>query len=210
MTHADSDAKTQPDRRATAPVSMGIAGALAAAVLLGTGTPAGAAGVETLRFEPPQGWQQVHQVQREGLLVRHLVAPGQSAATWHDMITVQVLRVARQPTLNSLYARALGGYQANCPNARSGGLQSGESNGYPTGFWILGCPKNTQTGQGETAFFKATLGEQAVYVLQRVWRTDPFEAGGEAAIDAAARSTAIDMLKGAQVCIEGSADHPCR
>lgn len=199
-------------------VRSGWAAALARGALLGltaigcVAIPGRAAGAaeETLRFTPPPGWRQVHAVERDGLIVRHLIPPGQGGDDWRDMITVQVLRTALPPPLAGLYARALAGYQAQCPDARGGGLQQGESNGYATGFWVLGCPENTQTGRGETAFFKATLGEQAVYVMQRVWRTAPFEPGTEADIDADSRRQAIDMLKAAQVCLSGSTAHPCR
>ncbi|MBB4265595.1 hypothetical protein [Roseospira visakhapatnamensis] len=192
-----------------------VVGLLAVLVVLlpggGVGpSPAAGAGAETLRFTPPTGWREVHRVERDGLSVRHLVPPAQGGETWRDMITVQVLRTARPPTLEDLHARALAGYRADCDGARGGALQRGESNGYPTGFWVLGCPTNTRTGRGETAFFKATLGEQAVYVLQRVWRTDPFSPGADAGIDAAARREAIALLKAARVCRPGSTAHPCR
>jgi len=187
---------------------LGVGGAVLA-LMVG---PAGATGpgdTEALRFMPPAGWQSVHQIERGGLMVRHFVPPGQGGDTWTDMITVQVLRTAQPPSLEDLYGRALGSYRADCADAQGGGLQEGETNGYATGFWVLGCPENARTGRGETAFFKAMLGEQAVYMLQRVWRTDPFAAGTAAEIAPDSRQQALAILKEALVCRPGSAAHPC-
>jgi hypothetical protein len=184
-----------------------VCGASAAAQETTAALPFG--GAETLRFDPPAGWVEVVREDAAGSRVAHFVPAGQSRADWRDIVTVQVLKTPTPPSLDSLHARATAQYGAACADSRGGALQRGETNGLPTGFWTLGCGLNDRSGLGETAFFKAVRGLEGVYVVQRAWRTAPFDPDGGPGIDPAAQRAAVEMLAGAVVCVPDSTAHPC-
>jgi len=170
-------------------------------------------GAETLRFEPPADWVEVFRDDQPSMRIVHLVPPGQTRDAWQDIVTVQVLKTATPPTLETLHARAEERYGAACKDMQGGALQRGETNGLETGFWTLGCGLNSRSGKGEMAFFKAIRGQEGVYLVQRAWRLEPFNpAAGPAAgpaIAPDAQRAAIEMLTGAIVCVPGDANHPC-
>jgi len=166
-------------------------------------------GAETLRFEPPAGWIEVFRDDQPSMRIVHLAPPGQTRDAWQDIVTVQVLKTATPPTLETLHARAEERYGAACKDMQGGALQRGATNGMETGFWTLGCGLNSRSGKGEMAFFKAIRGQEGVYLVQRAWRLDPFDPAAGPAIDPDAQRAAIEMLKGVIVCIPGDANHPC-
>ncbi|MQX37334.1 hypothetical protein [Roseospira navarrensis] len=174
-----------------------------------TAEPLPAGGRETLDFDPPPGWVEVFRDDRPRSGVVHLVPPDQSGADWRDMVTVQVLKTPEPPALEALHARARARYEAACDAVRGGGLQTGETNGLDTGFWTLACGTNRDSGLGETAFFKAMRGVEGVYLVQRAWRTDPFDPDQGPALTAEQQRAAIDRLATAVVCVPDSAAYPC-
>ncbi|MBB4287490.1 hypothetical protein [Roseospira goensis] len=166
-------------------------------------------GAERLVFEAPAGWTAVQRDERDALRVLHLIPEDQDPAAWRDMIAVQVLKTPQPPPLGALHDRAAAGYEADCERSLGGGLQSGETNGYETGFWTLGCSRNTRSGLGETAFFKAMRGLEGIYIVQRAWRTEPFDPTAGPGIAPDQQRAAIALLQQATVCIPDSRAHPC-
>lgn len=166
-------------------------------------------GAEMLRFQAPAGWGVVHTDEGEALRVLHMMPEGQQPGDWRDMITVQVLKTTEPPTLAALHARAVASYEADCEQRLGGTPQYGDTNGFETAFWTLGCSRNRRTGHGETAFFKAVRGLEGVYVLQRAWRVAPFDPAAGPGISAEDQRLAVSVLQGATVCIPDSRAHPC-
>ncbi|KAA5604659.1 hypothetical protein F1188_14695 [Roseospira marina] len=166
-------------------------------------------GAETLRFTPPPGWTEVYRDAHPDRRVVHLVPAGQSRTDWQDMVTVQVLKTAAPPTLDALHARAQAQYEQACAAPHGGALQRGETNGLETGFWTLGCGHNTRSDHGETAFFKAVRGLEGIYLVQRIWRTAPFDPASGPGIDRGEQRAAIQLLAKAVVCVPDSHAHPC-
>lgn len=168
-------------------------------------------GAETLTLAPPDGWTETHRQESGGVRVLHLMPADQDPDDWRDMMTVQILKTADPPTLEDLYARAVASYDAECTHSLGGTLQTGEANGYPTGFWTLGCSHNAGMpgAMGETSFFKAVRGGEGMYVVQRAWRLPAFDAQSGPPIPQEAQQEAIRQLQGAVVCVPGNAAHPC-
>jgi hypothetical protein len=166
-------------------------------------------GAETLVFQPPAGWVEVFRDGGAALRVAHLMPEGQDPERWRDMITVQVLKTPQPPTLADLNARAVAVYDAECEDRLGGSMQTGETDGYETGFWTLGCSRNSDSGLGETAFFKAMVGLEGVYIVQRAWQVDPFEPSAGPGIPDEEQRAAIALLQGVTLCLPDSQDHPC-
>lgn len=203
----------RPHRRRVAAVAAAVAAAAASVLAVRAEAQTEGAlpfgGAERLVFEAPAGWVAVHRDDTDALQVLHLIPQDQDPTAWRDLIAVQVLKTPQPPALTTLRDRAAAGYAADCDQSLGGDLQTGDTNGFETGFWTLGCSRNTRSDRGETAFFKAMRGLEGVYVVQRTWRTDPFDPAAGPGIAPDTQRAAIALLQGATVCVPDSRAHPC-
>lgn len=160
----------------------------------------------------PEGWQAVHQSVANGLETRSYVPPGQSAESWQDMLTVQVVRLSSgkpAPAPDQLYAQTRSSYEQACDGVRLGELQNGRSNGYPSAFWVLGCARIKTGGYGEAAFFRIVQGNAALYIVQRAWRLPPFDRTQGPPLPPDQQKQALEILQRFTVCDPSRKEHPC-
>ena len=67
-------------------------------------------------------------------------------------------------------------------------------------YLVLKCPKNPATGKPETTAFRVIKGKNALYSVQRAWRSVPSDKEIDEVMHALAKVT---------VCDTRTADHPC-
>ncbi|MFL2770783.1 MAG: hypothetical protein ACJZ9F_07220 [Rhodospirillaceae bacterium] len=155
----------------------------------------------------PTGWREF--IKEGGAVeVVEYLPDEQSLKIWQDKIILQVYHDLNDLPLDAIQRRTQGQNRNRCTAVIEGPLQSGLNNGYPAAFWTLGCRYVNANGFGETHYIKAIQGTAALYVLSRVWRTQPFGQDGPA-IDPAALDKGISFLTTSVVCIPNSAMHPC-
>lgn len=53
------------------------------------------------------------------------------------------------------------------------GIHSGTVNAYPVSMLLLACPRNPATHMPETTVFRVIQGQDALYVVQWAWRSNP-------------------------------------
>lgn len=163
---------------------------------------------EVYGFAVPSDWQEVDRAQQQNVDMITFVPQGQTAETWDDMAILQVYRDMTALPAESLRERTVSALRAACADATASDMQTGLSNGYPSAFWATACTRNSQTGAGEIAYFRSLQGNDNLYVVQRVWRTEPFEQEAPS-LPEAEKQQAIAILKALTVCQPGSAQHPC-
>ncbi len=66
-------------------------------------------------------------------------------------------------------------YDADCAKLQTTETQVREQQGHTVSFRFLGCTRHQRTGQGELALFRTVEGEQSFYLVQRAWRTPPYQ-----------------------------------
>jgi len=124
----------------------------------------------------PPGWQLGYQETTE--IGHHLewVPNGQPAKDWRDMIAYQLFPKLIDLPPDQFLAKMADHYADSCEQVLATDIEGAPANGYQGALRVLACTKNKVTGLGEVTLFRAVMGEEAFYVVQRAWRMEPFSA----------------------------------
>ena len=157
----------------------------------------------------PAGWNMVTNNQASDVEVVEYVPDGESPNLWREKITLQIFHGLNSLPLDAIHNRARTSHFDACAVGPIGGtLQMGDSNGYLSAFWTLGCQRNKQSGNGETIYAKAVQGVNTLYVISRMWRTPPFSGEGPP-ITAGSIQDGLAFLTTTVICDDGNPAHPC-
>jgi hypothetical protein len=175
-----------------------------AAAVLGAGAITLASGqslleAENLLFSPPKEFRIGYQSSRDNRSMTEWVPAAETVEDWTQMLTVQIYRGA---TVDSAtFLQGIGQrYRDDCPRTTAKGIFTGQVNGYVVSMLVLKCPNNPHTGKPETTAFRVIKGTDALYSVQRAWRSVPSDQDIEDVMHAFAKVT---------VCDTRAADHPC-
>jgi hypothetical protein len=127
------------------------------------------------------------------------VPSAETVKDWTQMLTVQVFQGAAVDAatfLQTVGKRYMDAY----PGTTAKGIFTGQINGYVVSMLVLKCPMNPATGKPETTAFRAIKGNDALYSVQRAWRSIPSEQGLGEVMQSLAKVTVCDTRTG---------DHPC-
>lgn len=175
--------------------------------------PGAAQGGERFSVQVPKGWKLATRSSNGPIETVSYVPDGQTAERWQDMLTIQVVRSsvgAQALSPDQLYAQSQNSYEQACDGVKLGTLQAGQSNGYRSAFWVLGCAKVKAAGYGETAFFRTIQGGSALYMAQWAWRVAPFDPSQGPPLLEDQQKEALTTLQSFQVCDPADRAHPCQ
>ncbi|CUW38404.1 conserved exported protein of unknown function [Magnetospirillum sp. XM-1] len=164
---------------------------------------------ERLLLLPPAGWQEAGTVRGQNALTTHLFPPGQNAEKWNEMLSIQVMGDARADAREHIQ-RIVEASRTNCEASGPSPVTEGMVNGYPVSTLTVTCTKGRQSGLGGLVAVKAIRGAQALYVVQRIWRGQPFERNSTAPVSSEMLKEWSEFLRGVAVCDEADPQrHPC-
>ena len=125
----------------------------------------------------PAGWSKRSEIADD--MGRHgdWLPEGQSLARWRDRITLQVVPEMVGRTARTFLDQMADLRAQTCDGIFATEVESANLNGFPVGFRIIACTRDTRTGTGSIALLRAVAGEQALYVVQRVFQVAPFSPG---------------------------------
>ena len=95
----------------------------------------------------PGGWIEAH-TQRGAHEIVEYVPEGQTAKDWAEKIRIEVYYELNSLPVDTLQRRAVAQTRDACTGVVEGKLQTGLNNGYPSGFWTMGCKRDRQTVSG--------------------------------------------------------------
>jgi len=153
---------------------------------------------ENLLVSPPKDFKLGYRSDRIGSLTEW-VPSTETVDDWTQMLTVQVFRGAKVDAAGFLQGVGKR-YMDACPGTTAKGIFTGQVNGYVVSMLVLKCPKNPGTGKPETTAFRVIKGKDALYSVQRAWRSLPSDEELGSVMQALAKVT---------VCDTRSAEHPC-
>lgn len=157
----------------------------------------------------PGGWNMVTNSQASDVELVEYVPAGETSQQWQEKITLQIFHGLNSLPLDAIHNRARTNHVENCDvGPIAGTLQTGDSNGYFSAFWTLGCQRTRQTGHGETVYAKAIQGVETLYVVTRSWRTAPF-AGEGPPIPSGSIQDGLAFLTTTVICDDQNPAHPC-
>jgi hypothetical protein len=154
---------------------------------------------ENLLFSPPKDFKVGFQANHDNRLMTEWVPSSETVEDWTQMLTVQIYRgIAVEP---AAFLQSVGKqYMDACPGTTAKGIFTGKINGYVVSMLVLKCPNNHVTGKPETTAFRVIKGNDALYSIQRAWRSVPSDQD----IDEVMRT-----LSKVTVCDTRASDHPC-
>jgi hypothetical protein len=127
---------------------------------------------ENLLVEVPSGYKIDFQDHKPSSLMNEMVPVSESVNNWTEMVTVQIFYNLKT-TPEAFEGKMAGGWLAACTGARSDPVANGAENGYPSGVWLLNCPKNPATSKPEITMIKAVQGNDSFYVVQKAFKFVP-------------------------------------
>ena len=100
--------------------------------------------------------------------------------------------------------------RSNCEASGPSPVSEAQTNGYPVATLTVTCTKGRQTGLGGLVAVKAIRGNSALYVIERVWRGQPFERNEIAPVPNDMLQEWAGFLRNVSVCDTADpARHPC-
>ena len=127
---------------------------------------------ENLLFAAPSGFKVGYQANHDNRLITEYVPSGETVDDWTQMLTVQIFRGS--PLGSAAFLQNVGKrYMDACPATTAKGIFTGDTNGYVVSMLLLKCPNNPGTGKPETTAFRIIKGNDALYSVQRAFRSDP-------------------------------------
>ncbi|BAE52789.1 hypothetical protein [Paramagnetospirillum magneticum] len=164
---------------------------------------------ERLLLLPPAGWQEGGTSRGGNALTTQLFPPGQNSEKWDQMLSIQVMGDSKADARDHIQ-RIVEASRANCEASGPSPVTEGNSNGYPVSTLTVTCTKGRQSGLGGLVAVKAIRGNQALYVVQRIWRGQPFERNSTAPVPPDMLKEWSQFLRGVAVCDEADPQrHPC-
>jgi hypothetical protein len=152
---------------------------------------------ENLLFSPPKDFKVGYHTDRN--MMTEWVPSTETVDDWTQMLTVQVFRGATVDAASFL--QGIGKrYMDACPGTTAKGVYTGQVNGYVVSMLVLKCPRNPDTGKPETTAFRVIKGKDALYSVQRAWRSVPSDQEIDDVMHALAKVT---------VCDTRAPEHPC-
>jgi hypothetical protein len=154
---------------------------------------------ENLLVAQPEGFKVGYQANKDNSAISEWVPEGQSVDAWTQMLTVQVYRGSKADP--ATFLQSIGKQWSDaCPGSSGKGIFTGQTNGYVVSMLVLRCPKNLTTGKPETTAFRVIKGSDALYSVQRAFRSEP----SDTELD-----DVMHYLAKVSVCDTRAPDHPC-
>lgn len=164
---------------------------------------------ERLILTPPTGWQTGGSSAGQNALTRQMFPPGQTAETWTEMMSIQVMIDPKADPREHIQ-RIVEASRTNCEASGPSPVAEAQTNGYPVATLTVTCTKGRKTGLGGLVAVKAIRGASALYVIQRIWRGQPFERNEVAPIPPEMLQEWSGFLRNVSVCDSNDpARHPC-
>jgi hypothetical protein len=154
---------------------------------------------ENLLIAQPSGFKVGNQASSGNSEISEWVPAGETVEDWTQMLTVQVFHHSTVDP--ATFLRGIGKRWADaCPGSSAKGVFTGQVNHYVVSMLVLRCPKNPTSGKPETTAFRAIKGKDALYSVQRAFRSEPSDKDLDAV---------MHYLGNVSVCDTRTADHPC-
>ena len=133
----------------------------------------------------PDGWLALPRATKAQQTSAEWLPQGQTVENWTDMITVQVFPGWAEGDVSTFLEGLAEIYKQNCEVSGATPLLKDQVNGFLTGFRLINCTRDLTRNSGEVSLFRALIGKNAAYLIQRVFRVPEFEIGAKPVTDEA-------------------------
>jgi hypothetical protein len=154
---------------------------------------------ENLLVKQPPGYKVGFHTEKNNMVMTEMVPTAETVENWTEMVTIQVFHGLKIPP-DQFRDGMVKQWTAACPAAQSAPVASTVESGYQVSVWVLSCANNPATGKPENTWFKAMLGNDSFYVVQKAFKFTPSK-------DQIVQWT--NYLKAVQVCDSRLPDRAC-
>ncbi|MEO5375800.1 MAG: hypothetical protein H7840_16300 [Alphaproteobacteria bacterium] len=163
---------------------------------------------EGLEVAVPPGWVRLDYKSSAETEELYLVPPDQNSPDWRDMVVFTEYKGMTGANPRQVLEGSLADAARGCPGLQAQPIQEGLVNGYPAAFLTVACPGEPRTGKGEVNLVKVVAGNRNLYLVQRTWRTPPFDRD-RPPVSSASIDVWVKYLGHLKPCDAGDPKHPC-
>lgn len=182
--------------------------ALAAAVAAMALAGGGAVASERLQVPQMAGWKVVVNVADRSGEATELIPASETAEGWTRRTTVQAFR-GSPLTVPDFLEQLVQRTAAVCEGATAGPASLGAVGGAQAGTRTVACGRYKGDGRGSFSLFLVIRGKEALYVIGRLWRGEPFNPS-QMPISAAELQEWSDFVGAIDLCDGRDPNRPCR
>lgn len=178
------------------------------AVILGLVAAGAAQAAERLQVPQLSGWKEVVRVTDRAGEASELIPESENAENWTRRVTIQAFRGV--PLSASGFLEQVVQKTAEvCDGATAGPVSLGKVSGTEAGTRTVACGRYKGDGRGSFTLHYVIRGRDALYVVNRVWRGEPFNPAAMP-ISAAELSEWTDFVNAIELCDGRDPNRPCR
>ncbi|MGX5721666.1 hypothetical protein [Shinella zoogloeoides] len=121
----------------------------------------------------PYGYKVAFRIKNDVDVMIEMLPEEETLDTWTEMLTVQVMRNVNGYTLDSFYAGMKEGWMEMCSRGSVQIIERGHEGLQPTLIWSQICVLNRETGQPENTWFKLSIPNGVLVLVQKAFRFTP-------------------------------------
>lgn len=121
----------------------------------------------------PHGYKVAFHIKNEVGTMLEMIPEGESLDQWTKMLTVHVMRNINGYTLDSFYVGMKEAWTDMCPCGSTEIVERGREKLQPTLFWSQTCPPNRETSQLENTWFKLSIRNGILVMVQKAFKFEP-------------------------------------
>lgn len=164
---------------------------------------------EQLLFILPEGWKEEFADRTESLSTTEYIPEGQSEANWEEMLTIQTL--LNKPAANPV--KMMSGVtkylSQDCNEFDYKPIDiGGIDNNYPSMAVLVLCGQKKENNSGYVSLLRGISGKENYFLLQKTWKTRPFNTNKKSPINLEQRKFWLGYLSYLRVCSERRGDCP--
>lgn len=125
----------------------------------------------------PPGWAAAARVEGMPVDFAAWTPRGQTSNDWREMIAAQLFSNLGGRDPGAFLDRVTSGYDQACDSISTTSIKPEPINGLPSAFRAVACSRNSASGFGEVVLLRVIAGQNALYLMERIYRTEPFAAG---------------------------------
>jgi hypothetical protein len=122
------------------------------------------------------GWTQIEEENGAGIQSSSFVPQGETSQDWHMRLTVQAYPGTGLTALGFL-DQVVERIDESCEGSSAGPIATAPLTGHEAGRRVIRCGRYLGDGMGLVTLYYAIRGRQALYVVARSWRGEPFKVG---------------------------------
>jgi hypothetical protein len=155
---------------------------------------------EIFLASPPKGWVLGHKDKQGNVVTFEYIPPTESINQWTEMVTMQTMLGLNNISPETFLARIAQLSKDFCVGHGIEKVSSRSINGYESLGMVQGCGTNKATQKGEVTIFRVLRGKDSLYVIQKAWKTKPFDPSVKLPVEINELNKWIQYLTTADVC----------